>query len=119
MKLLVCGLIAVVSLTLTSAVLAASAEEGQITGTVVEVDSYGCEIVIETADKKRWPMCNDSGYGYDKPKSALVGQKVTVHYWISKRGKCIAYKIEKAGKADKGAKKHTKAAASVSASPGR
>jgi hypothetical protein len=103
MKILVCSLIAIVSVALSSAVFAANLEEGQITDTVVEVYSGGCGIALETAKKERWEMCNDSGWPNDKLK---VGEKVTVHYHITGRGKCIAHKIEKASKADKGAKKN-------------
>jgi hypothetical protein len=105
MKTLASSLIGVVSFAFASAVFAANLEEGQITGTVVEV-AQG-RIVIETAKKERWEMINDSGFPNDKLK---VGEKVTVHYEIitatSGRSKCIARKIEKASKADKGAKKN-------------
>jgi hypothetical protein len=80
MKILVCSLIAIVSVALSSAVFAANLEEGQITGTVVEVYSGGCGIALETAKKERWEMCNDSGWPNDKLK---VGEKVTVHYHIT------------------------------------
>ena len=103
MKTLMCSLAAVISVALGSAVLAANLEEGQVTGTVVEAYHGGSGIVIETADKKRWEMTNDSGFPNDKLK---VGEKVTVHYEIIGRGKCIARKIEKAGKAGKGSKKN-------------
>ena len=103
MKTLAWSLIAIVSVALSSAVFAANLEEGQITGTVVEVYHGASGIVIETADKKRWEMINDSGWPNDKLK---VGEKVTVHYEIIGRGKCIARKIEKAGKAEKGSKKN-------------
>ena len=107
MKILACSLIAMVSLALISAVFAANLEEGQITGTVVEVYHGASGIVIETADKKRWEMINDSGFPNDKLK---VGEKVAVHYEIitatSGRSKCIARKIEKASKAEKGSKKN-------------
>jgi hypothetical protein len=103
MKTLTYSLMGVVSLALSSAVFAASLEEGRVTGTVVEVYHGGSGIVIETADKKRWEMTNDSGWPNDKLK---VGEKVTVHYEIIGRGKWIARKIEKAGKAQGGSKKN-------------
>ena len=103
MKTLASSLIGVVSFAFASAAFAANLEEGQITGTVVEVYHGASGIVIETADKKRWEMINDSGWPNDKLK---VGEKVTVHYEIIGRGKCIARKIEKAGKAEKGSKKN-------------
>ena len=102
MKILACNLIAIVSVALSSAVFAANSEEGQITRTVVEVYHGASGIVIETADKKRWEITNDSGWPQDKLK---VGEKVTVHYDITGRGKCIARKIEKAGKAEKSSRK--------------
>jgi hypothetical protein len=34
-----------------------------------------------------------------------VGEKVTVHYTITGRGKWIAYRIEKVGKTEKASKK--------------
>ena len=42
-----------------------------------------------------------------------VGQKVTLHYYVTGRGKLIADKVEKAGKSDKLAKSD-KASASAS-----
>jgi len=93
----------VVSLALSSAVLAASTEDLQITGTIVEYHPAGpgyAWLAIETADKKRWEFAIDNDF---KPK---VGEKGTLHYYITGRGKHIAYKLEKTGKADKGAKKN-------------
>ena len=67
------------------------------------MEVYGLPtFVIETAKKERWEMINDSGFPHDKLK---VGEKVTVHYEIIGRGKCIARKIEKTSKAEKGSKK--------------
>ena len=99
MKTLARSLIAVVSLALTSAVFAASAEE-HVTGTVVASDVQG--FVIETASKERVEFHMEAG----KPK---VGEKVTVYYDISgrdHRGVWFAMKIEKAGKAGRGSKKN-------------
>jgi hypothetical protein len=101
MRTLVCSLAAVLSVALGSAVFAASAEDLQITGTVVEYHPMmPASLVIETADKKRWEFFIDSDF---KPK---VGEKGTLHYYVTGRGKHIAYKLEKAGKAEKGSKKN-------------
>ena len=84
MKTLAWSLIAIVSI----AVFAESAEDRQITGTVVQVEFP--MMTIETAKKERWEFSMEGGI---KPK---VGEKVMVHYTVTGRGKHIAYKIEKA-----------------------
>jgi hypothetical protein len=52
-------------------------------------------MTIETAKKERVDFSMEGGI---KPK---VGEKVTVNYLITGRGKWVAYKVEKAGKAKK------------------
>lgn len=104
MKTTVCSLLA--SLALSGAMFAASAKDYQVTGPIVEVNSS--MIVIEKgAKKERWEIARDSNTKADlEPK---VGDKVTVHYTMT------ATNIEgKVGKAEKGAKKEMKAAASAS-----
>lgn len=75
-----------------------------MTGTVVEGEfppdapGSGSLTIIETATKHRVEFNLELGsHGY-KPK---VGEKVTVHYDITPRGKWIARQIEKAGKGSK------------------
>jgi len=97
MKILACSLIAIVSVALSSALFAANLEEGQITGTVVDAEA----ITIDTAKGERW---------YFKPDPALsvklkVGERVTVHYYVTQRGNVYAKKIEKASMPSKARKK--------------
>jgi hypothetical protein len=97
MKRLMCGLAAIMSLRLGSAVLA-DCDEQQMTGTIVKVEFP--EMTIETAAKERVDFQMEGGI---KPK---VGEKVTVHYCIvGRRAKWIAYKIDKAGDAEGGSKR--------------
>jgi hypothetical protein len=91
-------LITVVSLGLSSTIFAANLEEGQITGTIVEA----APLTIDTATKEHWFFNRDPGLESVKLK---VGQKVTLHYYVTGRGKLIADKVEKAGKSDKARKK--------------
>lgn len=82
-----CSLAVVLSVALGSGILPA-AEEAVIDGTVVKVEFP--MMTIETAKKERWEFSMEGGI---KPK---VGQKVTVHYTATGRGKHIAYRLEKA-----------------------
>lgn len=87
---------------------AGSVKDYQVTGPILEVNSS--MIVIEKGQKKeRWELARDSNTKADtEPK---VGDRVTVHYTMT------ATNIEaKAGKAEKGSKKESKAAASASPS---
>lgn len=97
MKTLACGLIAIVSVALSSAIFAANLEEGQITGTVVDAEA----ITIDTAKGERWYFNRDPALSV----KLKVGERVTVHYYITGRGKVYARKIEKAGTTDKAREK--------------
>jgi hypothetical protein len=99
MKILACNLIAIVSVALSSAVFAANLEEGQVTGTIVEVHPPAL-IVIETAKKQRLEFSTECGL----TSKVKVGDKGTLHYYFTGR-KSIACTFEKAGKAEKGSKK--------------
>lgn len=87
MKTLACSLMVAVGLGLSSATFAVGEQDQQITGTVVKVELP--MMTIETAKKERWEFSMEGGI---KPK---VGEKLTVHYTVTGRGKHIAYKIEK------------------------
>jgi hypothetical protein len=100
MKALACSLIAIVSVALSSAVFTANLEEGQITGTVVE----GAPLTVDTAKKERWYFKSD--LDPESVKLLRMGERVTVHYYITGRGNVYAKKVEKAGKAEKGSKKN-------------
>ena len=99
MKTLACSLIAIVSVALSSALFAANLEEGQITGTVVDAEA----ITIDTAKGERWYFKRD--LDSESVKLLKVGERVTVHYYITQRGNVYAKKIEKAGTTDKARKK--------------
>src|SRR5437764_7246203 len=88
MKRFACSLIALVGLGLSSALFAANLEEGQITGTVVDAEA----ITIDTAKGERWYFNRDPALSV----KLKVGERVTVHYYITGRGKVYAKKIEKA-----------------------
>ena len=90
MKRLACSLIALVGLGLSSALFAANLEEGQITGTVVEA----APLTIDTAKKERWYFKSD--LDSQSVKLLRVGERVTVHYYITARGNVYAKKVEKA-----------------------
>lgn len=100
MKILACNLIAIVSVALSSAVFAANLEEGQVTGTIVEVHPPAL-IVIETAKKERLEFSTECGL----TSKVKVGDKGTLHYYFTGR-KSIACTFEKAGKAEGGSKKN-------------
>lgn len=92
-----CSLIIVVSLGLSGAISAGSAQE-QVTGTVISSDIQG--FIVETATKARVAFHMEAG----KPK---VGEKVMVYYDPSQRdhrGVWFAMDVQKAGKSDKGSK---------------
>jgi hypothetical protein len=90
MKTLMCSLIAIVSAALSSAVFSANLEEGQITGTVVDAEV----LTVKTGPGDIWLFNPVPGLESVKLK---VGERVTVHYYITGRGKVYAKKIEKAG----------------------
>lgn len=104
MKTLICSLAVIVSVALSSAVLAADVKEQQMTGTVVE--SSPGYLTIENG-KKELKMFNLGELG-DQRYQPKVGDRVTVYYDISQRdhlGRPIVHKVEKAGKDEKGSKK--------------
>ena len=92
-----------VSLGLSSPIFAASEQDHQITGKIVQINPGATGIVIDDGETDGgayvWFM-RDTKYG-TKPK---IGERVTVHYEIGGR-KMYVTKIEKAGKAEKGSKK--------------
>lgn len=110
MKTKTFSLIAAASLALSSAVLAAGPKDDyQVTGPIAEVNDT--MIVIEKGkNKERFEVARDSS---TKTTGELkVGDKATVYYGMK------ANSIEvKAAKAEKGAKKELKEAASPAASP--
>src|SRR5438128_9141502 len=88
------GLLAVVSLGLSSAAFAADAKDYQVTGPVLEVNS---NMIAVQKGKDRWELTRDSNT--KATGDVKVGDKVTVHYTMT------ATSIEsKGGTADTGAK---------------
>ena len=59
-------------------------------------------LTIDTAKKGHWYFKSD--LDPQSAKLVRVGEKVTVHYYITGRGNMYAKKIEKAGKNEKGLK---------------
>ena len=99
MKIILCSLAAAVTLAFNSAAFAAEAKDYQVTGPVLEVNS---SMIAVQKGKDRWELGRDSNTkATADPK---VGDKVTVHYTMT------ATNIEV--KAEKGAKKEAKPAAS-------
>jgi hypothetical protein len=101
MKTLMCSLAAVLSVALGSGTLAVAEEEQQMSGTVVEY--HPGFLTIENSKKERVEFHAELGDQRYRPK---VGDKVTVHYEINSRGWWFTYKVDKAGKAEKGSKEH-------------
>jgi hypothetical protein len=99
MKTLMCSLAAVLSVAVSSGAFAASAEEQQMIGTVVEY--HPGFLTIEDSKKERVEFHAELGDQHYRPK---VGDKVTVHYEINSRGWWFTYKVEKAWKAEKDSK---------------
>ena len=99
MKITLCSLAAAVTLAFSTAAFAAEAKDYQVTGPVLEVNS---SMIAVQKGKDRWELGRDSNTkATADPK---VGDKVTVHYTMT------ATNIEV--KAEKGAKKEAKPAAS-------
>jgi hypothetical protein len=94
-----CSLAGVLSVALGSGNLAAGANEQQMSGTVVEY--HPGSLTIENSKKERVEFHAELGDQRYRPK---VGDKVTVHYEINSRGWWFTYKVEKAGKSEKGSK---------------
>jgi uncharacterized protein YdbL (DUF1318 family) len=98
MKTLICSLAVVLSVALSSAVLAADVKEQQMAGTVVE-RSLGY-LTIENSKKEQIMFNLDLGNQRYQPK---VGDRVTVYYDISQHdhlGRPIVHKIEKGSRKD-------------------
>jgi hypothetical protein len=90
----------VLSVALSSTLFPASAEDQQMTGTVVERSP--CCLSIENSKKEQITFHMEAG----KPK---VGEKVTVYYDPSQHdhaGRPFVQKVEKAGNARKGSTKN-------------
>ena len=97
---LACSLIAIVSVALSSALFAANLEEGQITGTVVDAEA----ITIDTAEGERWYFKRD--LDSESVNLLKVGERVTVHYYITQRGKCMPRRSKRLARPIKLAKKN-------------
>src|SRR5215468_3504558 len=93
------SLLAVISLTLSSAAFAADAKDYQVTGPVLEVND---SMIAVQKGKDRWELKKDASTKTNG--DVKVGAKVTVHYTMT------ATDIE--AKAEKGAKKEASPAAS-------
>jgi len=68
-------------------------------------NGYRCgrgPLTIDTAKKERWYFKSD--LDPQSVKLLRVGERVTVHYYITGRGNVYAKKVEKAGKSEKGSK---------------
>jgi predicted RNA-binding protein (virulence factor B family) len=99
MKTLVCSLAAILSVALSSTVLAEERTYTEkITGTVISVDKQGL-IVIDTGKGRVEILL------VDDVKEPKVGEKVTAHCWYHNRGRYSTDKIEKLGDAKGGSKK--------------
>ena len=100
MKTLACRLIAVLTWGLSSAIFAAGQEDldHHVTGTIVEL-SLG-SATLATGHGARFYIGLENNVG----SHLKVGQKVTLHYYVTGRGKLIADKVEKAGKSEKESK---------------
>ena len=89
---------------MSSPIFAASEQDHQITGKIVQINPGATGIVIDDGETDGgayvWFM-RDTKYG-TKPK---IGERVTVHYEIGGR-KIYVTKIEKAGTTEKGSKKN-------------
>jgi hypothetical protein len=99
MKTTILSLIGVISLALSGATWAAGAKDYQVTGPVLEVTDT---MIAVQKGKDRWELAKDSTTKTNG--EVKVGDKVTVHYSMT------ATEIE--AKAEKGAKKEAKPAAS-------
>ena len=98
MKILMCSLAAILSVALSSTVLAYPAYTKKITGTVISVDKRGI-IVIDTGEGRVEILLHDD------VKEPKVGEKVTAYCWYHNRGRYHTDKIEKLGDAKGGSKK--------------
>jgi hypothetical protein len=88
MKTLLCGLAAILSVAVSSPVLAIS-DDGLITGTVVEyteINAPHYALVVEDSKKERFTINARLANQRYQPK---VGDKVTVHYHTGRHGVVI------------------------------
>lgn len=95
-------MIAVLTVGLSSAIFVAGQEDldHHVTGTIVELSLGSAALDTGHGGPSYIGLENNVG------SHLKVGQRVTLHYYITGRGKLIADKIEKAGKAEKGSKKN-------------
>jgi hypothetical protein len=99
MKILMCSLAAILSVALSSTVLAEERTYAEkITGTVMSVDKQSL-IVIDTGKGRVEILL------VDDVKEPKVGEKVTAYCWYHNRGRYATDKIEKLGDAKGGSKK--------------
>ncbi|MGI8956818.1 MAG: hypothetical protein ACR2II_07880 [Chthoniobacterales bacterium] len=103
MKIFGCILAALVSVALSGTAVTAGAtdEDHQVTGTVLELNPG--DAVLDTGKGPGNPFY--IGLGNNLASKMKVGQKVTLRYGITPRGKMIADKIVTSGKADRGSNK--------------
>jgi hypothetical protein len=93
MKTLICSLAAILSVALSSAVLAEETTgREKITGTVISVDHKQGLIVIDTGKHDGQGKFEIILVDVKAPK---VGEKVTAHCWYHNRGRFCTDKIEK------------------------
>jgi hypothetical protein len=106
MKITLCSLAAAVCLAYSGASFGAEAKDYQVTGPVLEVTS---SMIAVKKGNDRWELARDgSTKASAEPK---VGDKVTIHYSMTATN--IEVKAAKPEKAEKGAKKEAKPAASA------
>lgn len=94
MKQLLCSLAAILSLALSSALLAEETTDRgeEITGTVISVNHKQGSMVLDTG-KLRGKL--ELMLFSDDLKVPKVGEKVKVHCWYHNRGRYFTDKIEK------------------------
>jgi|ERR1051325_3978403 len=78
MKTKVISLLAIVSLALSSAALAGSAKDYQVTGPVLEIND---SMIAVQKGKDRWEIARDSNTKMSG--DVKVGDKVTIHYTMT------------------------------------
>jgi hypothetical protein len=100
MKILVLPFVAAVTLGLSSKIFAAGQEDldHHVTGTIVEL-SLG-SATLDTGHGGPFYIGLENNVG----SHLKVGQKVTLHYYVTGRGKLIADKVETGSKSEKGSK---------------
>jgi hypothetical protein len=109
MKTLICSLATILAIALSSTVFAAEHDvfehhlkhEKPITGTVVE---YG-DMLLIIEDSKKERLTFNVRY-FDQRYQPKVGDKVRVHYYLSRHGVWITDKVDKIDTAEGGSKKN-------------